>query len=120
MAKKETAVVEKKEFAWDSEVLLKVVYASDKERHDIKLCTLGAKTFIVDTKIVAKAATGWTPVKNSTMELSVFEAAYEAFTEHKLNELRYDEGSMVEITINNPKDDGEKPKKTRTKKAAGK
>jgi hypothetical protein len=72
VAKANKAVAEKKEFAWDSEVKIGGYEVGNKERHEVKICTLNDKQFVVDTKIVMKATTDWVPVKNTSIPLDNF------------------------------------------------
>jgi hypothetical protein len=74
---------EKKEFAWDSEVGIGSYDASEKERHFVSICTLKGTLFLVDTKMVNRQATGWTPVKNTSIRLDNMERIIEIFTEWK-------------------------------------
>lgn len=125
---------QKKEFAWDSEEVIGNLIVSDKEKHSIKVCTLNGKQFVVATKIVNKAKGGWTPVKNSTMEMSVFEAVTDAVSGWKLTEAFSGESGKAVATLakestkpmkgkkEEPQAEAPKPKRTRTststKKAA--
>jgi hypothetical protein len=116
MAKKAT---EKKEFAWDSEVLIRTL-SDDKVRHEIKICTLNGKKFLVDTKLAFFQKDGWKPVKNSTMELLIFEAAADAVSEWKLKEA-FGGSSAVSVSVDAeepaPKKRTMKGKKTETVEA---
>lgn len=108
MAKQTTKATEKKEFAWDTETVIKEIKVSDKEIHKIAICTLNGKTFMVDTKIVEFKDHVWKPVKNTTMEMGLFDQVVDAVAEHKLNSAFA--GSGIEIT--------EKPAKKKAEKKA--
>lgn len=80
------AKAEKKEFAWDSEVGIGTFDVSDKERHFVSVCTLNGSQFLVDTKMIDKKATGWTPVKNTSIPLGNMEKLMDMFTEWKFKD----------------------------------
>jgi hypothetical protein len=73
-------------FAWDTTEVIRTIEKSEKERHEIQICTLNGKTFVVDTKLALFQKDGWKPVKNTTMPLDIFEEAYEAVGDWKLTE----------------------------------
>lgn len=78
---------EKKEFAWDTVKRLgDYVVVEDKEVHEVKICTLNGKTFLVDTKLVNKAASGWTPVKNISIPANSMEKLMEFYSDWKLSD----------------------------------
>jgi hypothetical protein len=62
----------KKEFSWDSEKIIGEVQESEKVKHEIKVCELNGKAFVVSTKWVLKKD-GWGIVKNQTFERGVFD-----------------------------------------------
>lgn len=61
----------KKAFAWDHEEVLGIVNESEKVQHDVKICTLNGKQFVVATKKVMSSE-GWKIVKNQTFERTTF------------------------------------------------
>lgn len=60
-----------KEFAWDEEVLLDEVMASDKVKFEVRKCKLNGTTYISTTKWIL-TKNGWSYPKNSTYPLEVF------------------------------------------------
>lgn len=61
----------KKEFKWDTEVLIGEVKETDKVTHEIKECKKGDKIFLVATKKIL-GSEGWKIVKHQTFEAGVF------------------------------------------------
>ena len=86
----------KKEFSWDSEVLVKTIERSDKERHEVKICELNGKTYVSVTKVILFQKDGWKPVKNQVFEMGLFDEVVAAVSEWKEKQPKVLKGKKTE------------------------
>lgn len=84
MAKKNTEVAEKKEFAWDTEEVISDI-ENGKTRMVTRICTLNGKTYISAQNYVWSAKLDdWKRTKNNTMTVEVFKQMQEVFGDWEL------------------------------------
>lgn len=82
----------KKDFAWETEVLIAEVIVSEKEKHEIIHCTLNGQAYvaIVEWKLTNE---GWQRKKNRTIKRNVFDAAA------KIIDSIEEFGSLDDVTV---------------------
>ena len=61
----------KEAFSWDTQKAVGTIEESDKVVHDISICSLNEKNYVVASKRVLKKD-GWAIVKNQTFTVDTF------------------------------------------------
>lgn len=73
---------EKKEFAWDKEVVVKTVTVSDYEKREVRVCELKGKQYVAFTTI-KKIKEEWRPVGGYTVPMAIWLESVQAVHDFK-------------------------------------